>query len=139
MTAFEVFIPLLPAKALSPNQGQGGKRFNAHTRARREMRDATAMMVRNAPTMPHFDRARVSITYRYVTTRQRDDRYRPHDVPNAISALKPVYDGLVDAGLFPDDDWQHMALGPHRIERVTNPEDEGLLVRVQALKGEKDV
>jgi hypothetical protein len=54
-------------------------------------------------------------------------------VPNAIYAMKPVYDGLQDAGLIRDDNYECMVLGPHTIERCVNASLEGLLVVVEEL------
>lgn len=59
---------------------------------------------------PRIGRARVICELRFSTSRRRD--------PNNWSATaKPVMDGLVDAGVFPDDDASHvigpdMRLGP---------------------------
>jgi hypothetical protein len=32
-----------------------------------------------------------------------DNRYRPRDIANGIAALKAAIDGIVDAGVIPDD------------------------------------
>lgn len=50
-----------------------------------------------------FLRARLDIALFY-----RDDRGR--DTMNTIAALKPIVDGMVDAGAVYDDCWQHMEL-----------------------------
>lgn len=35
---------------------------------------------------------------------------RRRDAANAIQATKPAIDGVVDAGLIPDDDWKHLEI-----------------------------
>lgn len=131
----EIFMPILPKQALSPNSGEHRSRRDpwAISGAKMEMRADVANLCLasddcRAVTTP-FDRARVSVTM-YWHKRARDGFYRPMDVPNAVYALKPLYDGLQDAGLITDDDYRHMELGPHYIERA---EREGLLVTVEEI------
>ena len=45
--------------------------------------------------------AKVQVTFCY-----KDNRIRDQD--NAIASLKAAYDGIVDSGLLPNDDYQHM-------------------------------
>lgn len=46
-----------------------------------------------------------TIVYRFYFP----DRLR-RDAANAIQATKPAIDGVVDAGLIPDDDWTHLQI-----------------------------
>ena len=133
---FELWLPTLPDRVLSPNAGE--IRVIAFvTEARREMHTQVyfAAMEQHKQPWPHWERVRVSITYRCTNKRPRGDTlYRPTDITNAISAMKPVYDALhVELDLFPDDKWQHMELGEHRIERVEELSDEGLWITVEEL------
>lgn len=50
---------------------------------------------------------------------------RRRDAANAIQAMKPAVDGVVDAGLIPDDDWQHLTIdGVHCAVDRDNPRTE---------------
>ena len=131
-----IFMPILPKTELSPNSGERRSRRNpwAIAGAKMEMRADVANCCLasedcRAVTEP-FERARVSVTM-FWHKRQSDGFYRPMDVPNAVYALKPLYDGLQDAGLLKDDDYLHMELGPHFIKRA---EQEGLLVVISEIE-----
>ena len=80
-----------------------------------------------------IDPARVTLTCRQTRKRPRDGYYRPQDIPNATYALKPVYDGLQDAGLITDDTAAHLPEAPVFIEWVEETRDEGILVKVEAV------
>jgi crossover junction endodeoxyribonuclease RusA len=54
-------------------------------------------------TMP-WGKALVTAAFFYKDKRRRDP-------DNAIASLKAAYDGIVDAGLLPDDDADHMRRG----------------------------
>lgn len=41
--------------------------------------------------------------------------WRRRDLDNLAATLKPTIDALVDAGVLPDDDWQHVHLSASRI------------------------
>ena len=58
----------------------------------------------------------VTVTLHY---RPRDDRRR--DTDNLTATAKPIYDGLVDYGLVPDDVPQHMAKREPVIHRKGRP------------------
>ena len=51
--------------------------------------------------IPPLDRVRVMIEWRVPDKRKRD-------VDNPVETVKPLADGLVDAGVVPDDSWQYM-------------------------------
>lgn len=78
--------------------------------------------------------------------------YRPHDVQNAIAALKASIDGMVDAGIVPNDSARWVSWGEVQIQSVV-PGDrlgEGVFVTVvaqaaareqgssEAVEGERD-
>ena len=137
--SFQFFVPALPDRVLSPNRGEV-KVIAAVAEERRRMHTEVYFAGLKAQEdrgwkAPKAKRVRVGIVYRCTNKRPKlDTSYRPTDITNAISALKPVYDALhVELDLFPDDKWQHMELGEHRIERVERLEDEGLLITVEEL------
>ena len=43
--------------------------------------------------------------------------YHPRDIQNAIAALKPAIDGMVDAGVIPDDSKNWLTWGPLTLTR----------------------
>lgn len=64
-------------------------------RLRREWRQAVALMARSA-RIPAYERVLVALHYAPAMIRRRDP-------DNLVAALKPAVDGLVDAGVIPDD------------------------------------
>lgn len=130
--ATRIWIPLLPDRALSSNGAHGS--HHAVSAARRELRAATkyAVWSQYPPAqVPRYTEAVVDVEYRRTRKKPRDRFYRPMDTPNAVSACKPVFDGLVDAGVLEDDDWLHMTLGTFRIVPVHRLQDEGIMVSVR--------
>ncbi len=129
--AIEFFIPLLPQKALSPN-GSRPHWSKVHA-ARVELREATAWMAQvDTFQVALIDPARVTLTLRQTRKRPRDGYYRPHDRDNAMAALKPVFDGIKDAGLIVDDTAEHIE-PVVLIEWIEEYRDEGILVKVEAI------
>ena len=129
----EFFIPLLPQKALSPN-GSRPHWSKVHA-ARKELREATfysviAANVWHFPESGPISPARVTLTLRQTRKKPRDNYYRPHDRDNAMAALKPVFDGIKDAGLIVDDDASH-AEPVAEIEWIEELRDEGIRVRIE--------
>jgi len=47
-----------------------------------------------------------------------DGLYRPKDTDNAIAAIKPLIDGLRDAGILADDNHQHVEIGRVNLYRT---------------------
>lgn len=72
-------------------------RDNRFVKARRvrELRTAVMLLAKQAGIPPC---ARVGAELHYAP---RDDRHRDRD--NLVATLKPIHDGLVDAGVVPDD------------------------------------
>jgi len=95
-----VVLPL-PPRVLSPNcavatPGGRFKKAAAAKRYRRLAREAT-----EAERLTPWIKASVTPRFFFPTKRRRDE-------DNAIASLKAAYDGIVDAGLLPDDDHTHM-------------------------------
>lgn len=141
-TSYEYLLPL-PPQLLSPNSAAGRSRaWRVIAGARRDYRALCAGLLRAAggPPAP-FTRARVSCVLLVCRVRLNDhspfqarDSYRPRDVFNAVSALKPLYDALADAGVIEDDDQAHCEMGRHVIEEVPSFHEEGVRVLVKALR-----
>lgn len=51
-----------------------------------------------------WELSRISMQFWFKDKRRRD-------LLNAVAAMKSAIDGIVDAGLMVDDDWQHMRVG----------------------------
>lgn len=66
----------------------------------RTVRDAAAMLSKMAK-IPKLGRCRVTLVYE-----PRDNRRR--DPLNLVATLKPVQDGIVDAGVVPDDTIEYL-------------------------------
>lgn len=100
--AVTITLPL-PAKVLSPNHAVAsvGGRFAkaaAIKRYRRLTKEAIeAECIETAP----WEKITVEVTFFYPNKRRRDE-------DNAMGSLKAAYDGIVDAGLAVDDDYEHM-------------------------------
>lgn len=75
----------------------------------KEVRQATALLARQAG-VPRLNRITVELHYC-----PRDKRRR--DPLNLVALLKPIEDGLVDAGVIPDDN-------PHYLEPIMPKIDE---------------
>ncbi len=99
-----IFVVLpLPARVLSPNCmiGSIGGRFMKAS-ATRKFRRVTkeAVQAEHVETLP-WRKAHVAATLFHNTKRRRDQ-------DDALGSLKAAYDGIVDAGVVPDDDPEHM-------------------------------
>jgi len=97
----------LPSGLLSPNYTVGslGGRF-AKSGATKKYRRAAKQAVHDEQieTMP-WPKVTVKATFYFRQKRRRDP-------DNATGSLKAVYDGIVDAGLVSDDDYEHMTRLP---------------------------
>lgn len=97
-----IILPL-PPRSLSPNcpVGSRGGRFAkaaAAKKYRQKAREtAEAASIESGP----WKLASVTASFFFPTKRRRDQ-------DNAMAMLKPAYDGLVDAGLVVDDDYDHL-------------------------------
>lgn len=133
MKALSVQVPL-PPRYLSPNNGNNS--WAAKRRA--EYRADIARRAREVAALCGWEPpAKVRVSLVFGTKRDREYRkkqmllkekrrdYCPEDPSNAISAFKAGIDGLVDAGLFSDDNFRVMTLGSVDIRP-----DQGPWVRV---------
>jgi len=95
-----IVLPL-PARVLSPNCAVAtpGGRFAKAAATKRYRRIAREAV--QDECLVGWERASVAATFYWPNQRRRD-------TDNAIASLKAAYDGLVDAGLLPDDDYEHM-------------------------------
>ena len=104
MTPESVIIILpLPAKVLQPNCTVGtiGGRFMKAAATKRYRRLAReAVEAECIETLPWLN-VTIGATFFYPNKRRRDQ-------DNAMGSLKAAYDGIVDAGLVIDDDYEHM-------------------------------
>lgn len=133
-----VFLPkLLPGPSLNPNGDQ--KRIPALVaRDKRQMRSDVCLglladeQVR-ARTHP-FTCAHVFLELRWCRRWRWRDTYLPDDPSNAAYALKAAVDGLVDAGLLPDDSLKYLHTLSTRVSRVDTREEEGLLVVISEIE-----
>jgi hypothetical protein len=100
--AIVIILPI-PAKVLQPNctiASLGGRMMKASAikRYRRLAREAVeAENVASAPWRVVV----VQAEFHYQVSRERDE-------DNAMGALKSAYDGIVDSGLVPKDNSEHM-------------------------------
>ena len=75
-----------------------------------------------------LDRASVAVYWRFRVRRKRD-------LDNLVAGLKPLLDGLVDAGVLVDDSSDHLiSLGPLAVE-VGARQDETVLVVTEERHG----
>lgn len=143
MQRIEFTVPLALPAALSPNgvmqyaSGRGRKRaphWSEVNRGRQLVRTETAKAVAVYAPAFRVQHVRVSVTLlvcRTALAAQLYPAYRPRDPGNLVSALKPFFDGLVQAGVAPDDDFAHFELGVVAERRVAEARAEGLLVLLE--------
>lgn len=101
-----------PAALINSNQ-----RLHFHakaklTRAWRDMAHDHALYV--AENGVRHDQAHITVAFRFPTNRRRD-------VGNLYPTAKAIVDGLVDAGLLPDDDDKHITGPDMRREYPNGP------------------
>jgi hypothetical protein len=151
----EFWFPLLPKRSLSPNSRVKHKH---NSDARMEMKaGATNYLLEFKPIldMRPFQMSRVSVTWhltkrkpkieqcprciQWILEHPRSDEtqcmcYRPLDPFNAIGALKSFFDGVTDAGVWPDDTWEHVESGRFARQLVGALSEEGLFVEIEELE-----
>ena len=125
MTVHEIRLPW-PKPPLSLNDRMHPKQ---KARAVRAVRSVAAAFVR-AAHIPPASRIRVTLTYH-----PRDSRRRDED--NLVATLKPICDGIVDAGVVVDDDPAHMAKDMPVIA-TPDTKDPRVLLIIEVLEGESD-
>lgn len=119
-----VIVLPLPPRVLSPNcpAGTRGGRFARAFAAKRYKELARAAADEAAAGMS-WNQASVSATFFHKTSRRRDD-------VNHLAMLKAAYDGIVLAGIIPDDDRAHLRTtgAEFRVDK-RNPRVELVLAR----------
>lgn len=99
-----------------------------HWRARHVIstrwKEATWAAIRSGKLTPMMERATVTITRRGI---------RPVDQDNLVTGVKPILDGIVMAGLLPDDNLRHVQLVVLD-EKVSHKEDECVVVHIVELR-----
>lgn len=107
----------LPPRALSPNAQAGSGRLYKSSQVEAYKRAVYVLAVDacNRAKWRTPRRARLHLVFGLKRPpRRRGERssvYIPADVDNAISSVKAGIDGLVQAGVIEDDDWEHLGLG----------------------------
>jgi hypothetical protein len=111
---------------LSPLPREAGANVRLHgfqrSKLTKELRTmaATAFKAFNVPSM---GRARVHVSWVVgCTAISNKPFYSPRDVQNAIIALKPCIDGLIDAGVIQDDSYQFLEWGSTEIVKGKVPQ-----------------
>lgn len=100
-----------PCAFINANQRLNHYRRNDLTQTWRRLAAATV----NSGWHPeHYKRAHITIAYRFATNHRRE-------VSNLQPTSKAIVDGLVDAGLIPDDDDTHV-VGPDNRREWPNGE-----------------
>ncbi|WP_058889021.1 hypothetical protein [Nesterenkonia jeotgali] len=102
--------------------------WSKERRVAREWRSAGKLLCLDAK-LPRLQRARIDI---YVHKSNRTS----YDAHNLMATMKPVIDGLVDAGLLPDDNNNHLT-GPIPYRGDVRPAA-GLTVRIFPLPAVAD-
>lgn len=109
-TTITITMPL-PPKELSPNARSGRRKKKGQMRTHWASRAKLTHQYRRSAAVRAlaelgcgfmvFKRAIGKLTFYWPDKRRRDIR-------NAEAAMKPAYDGLVDAGIIVDDDHKHL-------------------------------
>jgi len=102
-----ISVPLPPASLHAHAKGSWRSKRNA-TKDCREQACAEALVEMREHLRliepPMFNKALLYLEFFYPDLRRRD-------LLNTSHSCKPYIDGMVDAGLIPDDDWKHMGVG----------------------------
>ena len=155
MRRVEFFYPALPKRSLSPN---ATARHLYNSDAILELRSGTTQHLLSYEAVrgltEPFARARVHVVWHLTKRRpsilqcprclqwalkhKRSNKerclcYRPLDPTNAISSLKAFWDGITDAGIWPDDTWEYVELGRHARQLVGALSEEGLWVEIEEI------
>lgn len=117
---FEIVVPWPSSRLHSHNKGNWRSRAAEVRRVRmmsataaRMAMDLVANQTDMQPRWQPMDAAILTIDFLAP-----DDRRR--DVLNLCHSLKPVIDGVVDAGLIPDDSWETLSIGAPSYEVSTS-------------------
>lgn len=111
--AYTTVFRMLPGDVLGENDHRTSKDWRRWRRIR-ELREQ-ACAIAKLQRAPKLERARLVVTVSLPDRRRRD-------LHNFTPTIKAIVDGLVDAGLLPDDDATHLSgpdwrLSPERSKR----------------------
>lgn len=126
--AFE-FVAPLPPREISQNGSQSSHYWhNKGVQEFREMVRNVARVAAGRPGVPHYEHARLSLTF---VVRNRIRR----DILNYAGAFKPGIDALVDVGMLKDDSFEYLQIGRLEMRVVEPGEEPGVIVRVESIEG----
>lgn len=98
---YSIEIPYLPQRELSPNwRGHWAEKYKAAQQLKQD-----AYVAAKFSLIPVFKKA--TITFKFIVP----DRRR-RDPDNFLASMKPAVDGLVAAGIFPDDSSEVVSFAP---------------------------
>ncbi len=119
---FTLTLPHLPSRELMPNLSR-----TLHWRTRGEIakRDRGEAYYQSFGTHPGFQFDQATINYEFMVKNKRIK-----DIDGLVSACKPIIDGIVDAGILPNDDCWHLKIGK---AEVVLGEFEQTKIRILAL------
>lgn len=101
MKSVTITLPLPPGEM--SGHAKGHWRAKA-TPTKQMRRDAHVEALHQTQGQVKYAKATVSLAFFLGSNRRRD-------ILNLANGCKPIIDGLVDAGLIPDDDWKVMKIG----------------------------
>lgn len=126
LDAFVIELPL-PPKILSPNGAQG--RMWVKAKAKKWYREGCYYMALQAmPKGWAAIRVELDVEYRCSGT---SEGYAPRDSMNAMAAMKAGIDGLIDAGVAPDDSNAHLSWGALSLITRRSPKGDGITITVR--------
>jgi hypothetical protein len=110
----------LPPRELSPNTYKHWRKVSGAKKEYRNLVYLEGLHKFDTPSAGDvgFARCRLSLTFCIKGGRPA---YQPRDAANALSAFKAGIDGLVDAGMCPDDSQKHLELGAILIDSKRGP------------------
>jgi len=97
-----IIVLPIPPRVLSPNVAVGslGGRFMKAAATKKQRRLAMEAVQQERIETAPWRKVEVEPHFYFKTKRKHDDA-------NAVASLKGAYDGVVDAGLVPDDSHEH--------------------------------
>jgi len=110
------FTVPLPPRELSPNTYRHWRTVSA---AKKQYRELSEYMNKGRFGKVPPEHVRLSLTFCIKDAKGKF--YQPRDAANALSSFKAGIDGLVDAGMCPDDSQKHLELGAILIDSKRGP------------------
>lgn len=142
----ELWLPGGLPQEISPNRSQYRSHMNEaqkraaniaaakFAQAKAKLREQGRYLVYEQARGIRFERARVHVTLRVCRHRGANALfggyrlYKPQDEDNLLASCKGLFDGVVDAGLLPDDRSPLLRIGGIDIEEVAAVSQAGLLL-----------